>query len=309
MPARHEYEEKQFEIACNCELGLQHPHVFPIGQVLEAICGYDVAAFQTHASPIWNILGGACPTGILLNQIWPAAANNIPTLANTNQVNLFLQYKRSEFCDTPTHRQWHLWNRNYYRFDVRLGPPRPPRRQINILQWLETQTQNAGIPLALVFYSAPAFHEYRDLVDLQVHRRVLDNCNFVRPSTIAAHNIWTFDTAGTAGLPNPSGERSSTSTFTQITSQARTTSAKLDIYNLLRRTAAALGIMKIDKSAYPRWLAKFTVDYRKKNKLKHSQISAKEALALYDLISVATLLAESDAMWYVMQFPTAKGHK
>ena len=69
-----EFEEKQYEVPANIELGLQHAAVFAAGQVREAVVGYDVAAHPPQNAPIWRLVGGNAPPGLqLVPNLWQRA--------------------------------------------------------------------------------------------------------------------------------------------------------------------------------------------------------------------------------------------
>src|SRR5690606_24470496 len=116
-----EFEEKQYEQPANIELGLRHAAVFPAGQVLEAVVGYDVAANQPQNAPIWRLMGiNNVPTGLaLVPNLWQrASVQPKPAELPSHYVSLILQYKRPQYLTTSIALQWGRWGVPYYRFTI-----------------------------------------------------------------------------------------------------------------------------------------------------------------------------------------------
>lgn len=282
-----DFEEKQFEFACNIELAFQNRAVFPIGQVLESICGYDTAALQPNASPIWQILNVAPPQGAHLNQFNWLHGNGTPVTVPASQINIILQYKRSEFIDATTPHLWNLWNSDYYRFDVRLAAPNRFRQFNNLLH-----LQNTLGTTALVYYAAPVFHQYATLLNHQLNAQVLAHSNFVEPSSITGHAHWTFDQTGTVGQPNPAGDRHPCPTYKQVVRKAREQSVHRTLFAHLRNTAKRLGIKPLTEVPPPNWFSPVIELVKGKKRIQ----------AFYDTLAIANRVQRADATWFLMQF-------
>lgn len=193
-----EFEEKEYEFAANWELtaGQVNCRVYPAGQVLESIVGYDAAAGIAARHRLWGLLRVPVPRGArLLPHHWGPGrepkAERIPPEA----VNVILQYKRPDHVLGGRGAQWSKWGAPYYRFQI-------TDRQHEILLRLEAALGAS----AIVRYSAPAF---ATIAELNTHRwssDVLAQSGFTSPSSIGSGHVWwTYQAPGAIGKPNPSG--------------------------------------------------------------------------------------------------------
>jgi hypothetical protein len=193
-----EFEEKEYETACNVELGSRWDAVvLSPGQVLEAIVGYDVATEPGRDAEIWRILRLERPKGLrLLPGHWDGDLGRqpFPSELPKSPISLVIQYKRPEYIRGSRGAQWRLWSRPYFRFTR-------SSRQHRVLKRLE---QRMG-PEALVRYAAPAFWLRGDLEAAHLARTVLRRSGFVAPSVLGNHRVWTYIEPGLDGRGNPSG--------------------------------------------------------------------------------------------------------
>lgn len=196
--ARAEFEEKQYEAAANIELrwGQHVPKVFPSGQVLEEILGYDTAAAPIRSHVIWRVLAVPRPKGLrLLPSLWPAGSQPSPDRLPRTPVSLVLQFKRPDHLRGPAATQWRLWHHSYFRFQR-------TERQHQVLRRLEERVGDAVV----VRYAAPAFSSYGELEANQLAGTVLQNSGFVSPFALGSHKVWTYASPGATGYPNPDGD-------------------------------------------------------------------------------------------------------
>jgi hypothetical protein len=194
MDAR--YEEKTFESYFNNELDKKASIYFPLGQVQEGVIGLDSAA---HSSSwrLWRKLGypfflNPPFPGIDLQEIatemelyLEREVKNIPPM----KVNLLFQYKRPEFVTKPSGKEWHLWNRRYFRYDLY-------EEQHDLLIHIENTFGND----AIVLYAAPAIEDVNELVKIKKRNGIIDNSNFRRASELNGHHRNTYVKAGTYSI-------------------------------------------------------------------------------------------------------------
>ena len=127
-----EFEEKQYEYGLTNEIAAGSTAVFPSGQMLEAILGYDIA-LDPGDPRIWALLKSEMPPGLRLTpSLWRRGAQ--PPLAKlpARLVSLVLQAKRPERLDHWRAGQNHRWRGPYYRFYVDT-----PQDQQQVLDHLE----------------------------------------------------------------------------------------------------------------------------------------------------------------------------
>ena len=199
MP-RAEFAEKEYEIAMAIELShgvAAGSRVYPCGQVLEEILGYDAAADPDYAHPIWEVLAAPRPPGVrLVPDYWdpgrrPPAEQLPPTV-----VSLILQYKRPEFMRGARAKQWRLWQHPYYRFETR------PHQQ-RVLKRIE----RAMASQAVVRYACPALWDRGDFERARYAGTLTSESGYVSPEALDSHRVWTFDQPGAYGRANPSRRR------------------------------------------------------------------------------------------------------
>ncbi len=278
-----EFEEKQYEIPANIELGIQHAAVFAAGQVLEAIVGYDVASLQPAHAPIWQLLGVNVPTGLqLVPNLWQrAAAQPKPADLPANYVSLVLQYKRPQFLSRATALQWPHWQQAFFRFAVL------PHQQ-DIL----ASIQNSTLGRATVRYSCPSFWRYAELQAHQWNRAVLENSTFVSPRRLINHHVWTYTTPGTSGYANPRPEDVPTEKFRGIWNKAmkRASSRREKLIQHLRGLAVGVEIPVVSANTSPEWLGQFT---------NANQLTPVQEQAVFDTVEFARRCGEAGASWFV----------
>jgi hypothetical protein len=195
-----QFAEKEYEIAMAIELAggaAAGARVYPCGQVLEEILGYDAASDPDRRHPIWAVIATPRPLGVrLVPEYWdpgtrPSAAQLPPGL-----VSLILQYKRPEFLKGPRAKQWRLWFHPYFRFGIRSDQQRVLKR---IEQRIGSET--------VVRYACPAIWERGDFERARFAGTLARESGFVSPSALAGHRVWTFDRPGSYGQANPERRR------------------------------------------------------------------------------------------------------
>lgn len=205
-----EFEEKEFEGSANAELANGGP-VWPSGQVIEEIVGYDAIAAPVARHVIWQLLRVPRPPGVrLLPCLWAAGqrppANRLPQ----TPVSLILQYKRPEYMRGPQAAQWRYWHQPYFRFNRSESQHRVLRRLDRLLDGQ-----------AIIRYASPAFWKFAELEAAVVTREVLSRTGFIRPTALAAHKVWTYVQPGIDGRANPSGQRLPFETISQVIGDLR----------------------------------------------------------------------------------------
>lgn len=284
-----EFEEKQYEVPANIELGLQHAGVFAAGQVLEAIVGYDVAVSPPQDAPIWQLIGVNAPPGLLLiPNLWQRArakpkAADLPSL----YVSLIFQYKRPHTLSSIRSRQWHYWKKHHYRFSIL-------RHQQLILERLEAALSNR----AVLRYSCPAFSTYHELQSRQKTHTVLQHSAFVLPSALIGHEAWTYDSPGSVGYANAGGVKGRTETVGVLWDCVKAVSRgrKENLFEHLRGMASEVQAREITNANSPPWLSDFAL----KNKLNKAQRQA-----VFDVIYLCELVGGAGASWFVADLEIA----
>ncbi len=213
-----EFEEKQYEIAFNIELGFAGP-VFPSGQVLEELTGYDAVADPSANHVLWRILSVPRPPGVrLLPTHWtPSERRSQPpaTRLPMHPVSFIAQFKRPEYLQGSGAAQYRFWKQPYYRF-------RRTKQQHAQLRRLEGRL----VGVAKVVYASPAFHRYADLERAQLRGNVVDLTGFVSPIRMGRHAVWTYTSPGLFGRGNPDGEELRFATFEALFAGARRVSGQ-----------------------------------------------------------------------------------
>jgi len=190
---RIRYEEKTFEGYFNIELANCADVYFPLGQVQEGSIGADAVAL-TRNRWLWRRLGHPYwfrlkYQGLPFREIaeemecfLEKEIGNIPDI----KVNVFFQYKRSEYLTSTQASEWAHWLRPYFRYDI-------CREQQALLEHLNSKFQKS----VLILYAAPALQDVNELVDYHCNRKIVAHTNF-RPATdLAGHGKNTFAEAGT----------------------------------------------------------------------------------------------------------------
>lgn len=200
---RAQFEEKQFEQALNYELVTENRFLFPIGQSLENILGFDAGLFTNNLN-FWQLFPEnrffrflqryffLYPEGVELRQeMWELLDEEFDNIEYFPQIkfNLFIQHKRPDYLSQPQASEWPSWGHAYYRYDI-------THHQQIALERLEHQILNLGI----VVYACPAFHTYRELWANKSANTLINNTNFIQVSKLAYHKRFTFDQPGNYGI-------------------------------------------------------------------------------------------------------------
>jgi hypothetical protein len=153
------------------ELAAGSARIYPAGQVLERLVGYDVALDPGHAA-IWQLLGTGMPAGVVLTpSLWAGFAQKPgPDDLPQSCVSLMLQFKRPQYLDHWRAGQYDHWRRGYFRFH--LADDQHAR-----LESLERGVSGD----ALVRYAAPAFVAYNLLCHYTEAKEVCAHSTFVSP--------------------------------------------------------------------------------------------------------------------------------
>ena len=131
------------------------------------------------------------------SKAWRACLpNKRPPSLPSFRLNLFLQHKRPEYLSAPNAKEWYLWKKPYFRFDIE------PHQQVV----LEAAIAAVG-SAALVAYSCPALEAASKLYDAIEHRTLVEATNFVEASGLKDHKRYTFSAGGTSGWACSDPER------------------------------------------------------------------------------------------------------
>lgn len=292
---RANFEEKTFECAYNIELAMGvggNPRVFSPGQVLENLLGFDSASAPGSAHVIWQVLRVPRPDGVsLVPSHWPPS----PTGAISSEqlphkpISLMLQFKRPEYLKGPRSRQRALWHgQPYYRFERE-------QKQHAVLRRLERTLASE----AIVRYAAPAFHTLAALESAQIARTVIAQSGHVAPAVLGSHKVWTYQSAGVYGLPNPNGHELPFQTLEQLlirvpTAEVQQSDALVPYDGLEIHLAAVAGACR-DRN--PR-LRHAINDWSRQ--LEHSDARLDRSSALIDYATIHTFCAWQKISWFLL---------
>ena len=199
------------------------------GTVIEEVLGYDLAAGQPATDTIWRLLEVPRPPGVrLLPRHWQPGQQPPLVRLPPAPVSLILQFKRPEYLASNAAKQYRLWRNPYFRFT------RDPR-QHRVLRRLE---QRAGDEV-VVRYASPAFHKNTELELARLSGQVCTRSGFVSPDQLGGHAVWTYQTAGNVGLPNPSGLGSRFETIEDVLEGLARTRLRPDIPGIAQRSEVA----------------------------------------------------------------------
>ncbi len=199
-----EFEEKQYEQHLNIELLQGSNLIFPPGQHLENVLGFDAALF-TRNKAFWRHFLGGYPwyrrffKNYLNGLYFPKDAfeleeafdNDLPQF----KFNAFIQHKRPERMVKDTASEWQSWRRDYYRYKVL-------EHQQETLENLESSVGNDGI----VTYASPAFHTKEEFWDAHKNRSFIQRSNYCQPHKLTGHYAYTYIDAGTTGIAHSEPE-------------------------------------------------------------------------------------------------------
>jgi hypothetical protein len=186
-----EFEEKEFEQTLNgqlCPSGL----MWPPGQVLEELVGFDVALHTVHAV-FWAARGYATPPpgALILPTWWPLVPASVfvhrapPPFA----VNVFLQHKRPECLSRSNASEWSSWKAAYFRFWITY-------HQQAALDACATALGQNG----LVAYASPAFYTRAELFGHIQKQTLVANTHFAPATNLSGHGRYTYVDAATPGM-------------------------------------------------------------------------------------------------------------
>lgn len=200
-----EFEEKQYEQHLNIELLQGSNLIFPPGQHLENVLGFDAALF-TKNKHFWRHFLGEYPwyrrffRSYLDGMYFPRNAYELEDSLNNDfpqfKFNAFIQHKRPEKMVKDTATEWASWNQEYYRYKVL-------DHQQATLENLEQNVGNLGI----VTYASPAFHTMQEFWQVHRSQSFILNSNFCQPSKLTGHKAYTYIEAGTNGVAHSEPEK------------------------------------------------------------------------------------------------------
>lgn len=180
-----EFEEKTYENLMNimfaCDLNAIN--IFSPGQRLEKYLGFDVGMYIKK----WNKYIEAQDLKKLNKNL-----EDFCLSYSVTPFNLFIQYKRSDFCRNKKCICYSFWKKDFYRFKIYRKMYRK-RDQIyydqhQVLNKLEQiAKQNA-----LVVYAAPTFHTYSDLFFHFNKKTLITNSVFCKVSKLNDHHYLSF---------------------------------------------------------------------------------------------------------------------
>lgn len=223
-----EFEESQFgalfqdSVTRQSWLRRNRVMVVPIGQVLEARLGFDVAWWFPRRHRIWGTLGVPGLPGLPRSSWAPDISEPIPVTGRA--INLFFQFKRSDYLYGANAMYRQHFREPYWRFrvDRTVNPASQP--QHDLLEALESRVGSK----ALVRYVAPRFHEFSELEVLAAKRQVAEHCVYVPPSDFSPdHVAYHFTASDQLVNPEPDArDPADWNTFFQVVA-ARVSNAPL----------------------------------------------------------------------------------
>ena len=200
-----EFEEKQYEQHLNIELLQGSNLIFPPGQHLENVLGFDAALF-TRNKNFWRHFLGGYPwyrrffRSYLNGMYFPTDAYELEDAFNNDfpqfKFNAFIQHKRPERMVKDTAAEWGSWNKDYYRYKVL------DHQQLT-LETLEMSVGDQGV----VTYASPAFHTKQEFWDVHKSQSFIQNSNFCQPSKLIGHRAYTYISPGTNGIAHSEPEK------------------------------------------------------------------------------------------------------
>ncbi|EOI6461050.1 hypothetical protein ACMU58_003532, partial [Vibrio cholerae] len=192
-----EFEEKQYEQHLNIELLQGSNLIFPPGQHLENVLGFDAALF-TRNKLFWRHFLGRQPwyrrffRSYLNGMYFPRDSYKLEDAFNNDfpqfKFNAFIQHKRPERMVKDTAAEWGAWNQEYYRYKVL-------DHQQSTLETLEMNVRDQGV----VTYASPAFHTKKEFWNVHKSKSFVQNSNFCQPSKLTGHKTYTYISSGTNG--------------------------------------------------------------------------------------------------------------
>lgn len=223
------FEESQFGALFQDSVARSEPDqddvmIVPIGQVLEAQVGFDIAFWFPHSHRLWGTLGIPGLLGLPRSTWAPDLREPVPITGRA--INLFFQFKRSDYLYGANAKYRHRFDQPYWRFRVDRSANPVSKPQHDLLEELESRV---GAD-ALVRYVAPRFHEFHELEALAAKREVAEHCVYVPPSDFAPQHIsYHFTASDQVVNPEPeSREPADWNVFNQIVESRLSDSALLN---------------------------------------------------------------------------------
>jgi len=191
---RANFEEKTYESYFNNELDKRSQVYFPLGQVQEGSLGFDASSFSKNRK-LWRKLGypfwfNPHFNGLEIREIademekiLEKKLDNIPQM----KANLLFQYKRPEFIKSTSGKEWHHWNKSYYRYDIY-------KEQQDLLMHIHN-TFNSKLH---VIYASPSTIDVNKLV--RIRKKILENSNFAKAIDLQGHHRNTYTSSGTHSI-------------------------------------------------------------------------------------------------------------
>ncbi|MEH8130340.1 hypothetical protein [Aeromonas veronii] len=199
-----EFEEKQYEQHLNIELLQGSNLIFPPGQHLENVLGFDAALF-TRNKNFWRHFLSGHPwyrrlfRPYLSGMYFPLDTYELEDAFNNDfphfKFNVFIQHKRPERMVKDTATEWGSWNQEYYRYKIL-------DHQQATLEILEQSVGNQGV----VTYASPAFHTMQEFWSVHKSQSFIQNSNFCQPSKLINHKAYTYISPGTIGIAHSKPE-------------------------------------------------------------------------------------------------------
>jgi hypothetical protein len=193
-----QFEEKEFEAQINGEMRLRYGFIYAPGQVLEHTIGID-AALVCPCTEFWKLFQPPHPASLFPVNVMPGGLQlNSTYWANLDQAldrfppfkfNLFLKHKRPDFLADSRCKQWAVWRKPYFRFDI------TAHQQVAL-----ARLEGIAGADALVGYACPAFHLYSELWTHVATTQVVTNTNFVAASALTGHKQYTYAEPGAGGV-------------------------------------------------------------------------------------------------------------
>ncbi|MGA2624732.1 MAG: hypothetical protein ABSF91_12810 [Bacteroidota bacterium] len=185
-----EFEEKTFEQQLTRELLSRRSLFFPPGQMLENSLGFDVALF-THRRHFWRMFPDA-PFFMPWRRGIDLDVDYLPSY----RFNLFIQYKRPEFLNSPLASEWTDWHRLYYRYDLNTN------QQATLLDLANRVGRQA-----LVVYASAAFHTYQELWNHARRRELFLFSNYTNAQDLNGHSRYSYADPGHEGFAHSESAR------------------------------------------------------------------------------------------------------
>lgn len=191
-----EFEEKEYEGPLYNQLEQGSPFIWPPGQVLEHIVGFD-RAMMTDNPRFWKIIAKQMPHGIMLDPMWwpefrplgRRQSRQLPTF----RFNLFIQAKRSKICRRlPRHIKATGMTAPGWCFEI----------DAHQQSALDRVASRLGGDAAIV-YAAPAFHTSLELYGHISTGTIIEHSTFPDVGRLNGHQRWFYNQPGGDGVPNP----------------------------------------------------------------------------------------------------------